>query len=96
LQIKYDFHQLSEAASAELRIAILDLLVLYSRGPRAIMIQICVSIAALALRLKSWNSVIADVVNVCETSGESFDALLQFLTVLPEEAYEGRKLILSV
>jgi Exportin 1-like protein len=59
------------------------------------MIQICVSVAALALQLKTWNSVIQDVERVCGTS-HNFDALLQFLAVLPEEAYDGRRMILAV
>jgi transportin-3 len=96
LQIKYDFHQLSDATSGNLRIALLDLLILYARGPRVIMIQICISIAALGLQLKSWNTVIPDVVNACGTSGDSLEALLQFLAVLPEEAYDGRRMILTV
>lgn len=60
------------------------------------MIQICISIAALALQLTSWNSVIPDVVAACESAGDSLDALLQFLAVLPEEAYDGRRMILTV
>ena len=60
------------------------------------MIQICIAIAVLALQLKSWNNVILDVVNACETSGDSLEALLQFLAVLPEEAYDGRRMILTV
>ncbi len=61
-----------------------------------IMIQICTSLAALALQLTSWNTVIADVVAACGTTGKSLEALLQFLAVLPEEAYDGRRIILSV
>jgi transportin-3 len=60
------------------------------------MIQICISIAALALQLTTWNSVIPDVVAACGTAGDSLDALLQFLAVLPEEAYDGRRIILTV
>jgi len=61
-----------------------------------IMIQICTSLAALALQLTSWNAVIHDVVKACGTTGKSLEALLQFLAVLPEEAYDGRRIILSV
>jgi transportin-3 len=51
LQIKYDFHQLTEESSQNLRAALLDLLLLYATGPRVIMNQICISIASLALQL---------------------------------------------
>jgi hypothetical protein len=40
--------------------------------------------------------VVSDVVRVCETSGNSEDAALQFLAVLPEEVYDNRRMILSV
>jgi transportin-3 len=79
-----------------LRNALLELLVQFSAGPRVIMIQICIAIAALGLQLKSWTSVIPDVVAACGTSGDSLEALLQFLAVLPEEAYDGRRMILTV
>ena len=71
-----------------LRNALLELLLLYSQGPRAILLQICISIAALGLQMKSWNSVIPDVVAACGPSDENFSALLQFLAVLPQEANE--------
>ena len=60
------------------------------------MIQVCISIAALGLQLKSWSNVIQDVVRVCGTSDDSLEALLQFLAVLPEEVYDGRRMILAV
>jgi hypothetical protein len=60
------------------------------------MIQICISVAALGLQLKSWSTVIPDVVRACETTGDSLEALLQFLAVLPEEVYDGRRMILTV
>jgi hypothetical protein len=61
------------------------------------MIQICIAIAALGLQLKTWDTVIEDVVEFCGTnSQQSLEALLQFLAVLPEEAYDGRRMILTV
>jgi transportin-3 len=75
---------------------LLKLLIVYSAGPRPILIQICVSIAALGMQLKTWIMVVSDVVGVCKTSGKSEDALLQFLAVLPEEVYDNRRMILTV
>ena len=61
------------------------------------MIQICIAIAALGLQLKTWDTVIEDVVSVCGTDTQpSLEALLQFLAVLPEEAYDGKRMILTV
>ena len=59
--------------------------------------QICISIAALALQLTTWNNVIEDIVRVTGTStNEALEALLQFLAVLPEEANDGRRVLLTV
>ena len=60
------------------------------------MTQVCIAIAALGLRLKSWQTVILDVVGACGTTGDSLEALLQFLAVLPEEVHDGRPMILTV
>jgi Exportin 1-like protein len=59
------------------------------------MIQICICLAALGLQLRSWTSVVADVEAIWKQTG-SLDALLQFLAVLPEEAYDGKRTMLSV
>jgi transportin-3 len=96
LQIKYDFHQLSEKTSTDFRNALLELLPTYSKGPRCIMVQLCVSLAALALQLKSWTTAIPDVIAACGTSSDSLAVLLQFLAVLPEEAYDSRRTMHTV
>jgi hypothetical protein len=92
LQIKYDFHQLSEKTSTDLRNTLLELLPMYPRGPRCVIVQLCVSLAALAVQSKSWTTVIPDVVAACET----LEVLLQFLAVLPEEAYDSRRTMHTV
>jgi hypothetical protein len=51
--------------------------------------QICISIAALGLRMETWNTVIPDVVAACGENRGSMDALLQFLVVLLEEVHDG-------
>jgi len=94
----YDFHQLTDQGTTYVRDALLRLLVLHSGGPRVITIQICRAIAALGLQLKTWDTVIEDVVAVWgpRFSQQSLEAILQFLAVLPEEAYDGRRMILTV
>jgi len=95
-KIKYDFHQVTPENREALKNDLLELLVVYSGGPRPILIQICVSIAALGMQLKSWTTVVLDVVAVCQTAGNAEDALLQFLAVLPEEVCDHRRMILTV
>jgi transportin-3 len=95
-QIKYDFHQLSEKHATDIRNTLLELLSMYNTGPSCVMIQICIALATLALQLKSWTTVVPDVVSSCGTSSGSLATILQFLTVLPEEAHDTRGMILTV
>jgi len=95
-KIKYDFHQVTSENREALKNDVLQLLIVYSVGPRPILLQICVSIAALGMQLKTWTTVVLDVVAVCQTAGNSEEALLQFLAVLPEEVYDHRRMILTV
>jgi hypothetical protein len=74
---------------------LLRLLGLYANGQRVIMIQICIALAALGLQMKTWNTMIPDVVAACSKE-DCLEPLLQFLAVLPEEAYDGRRTILTV
>jgi len=53
-------------------------------------------VAVLGLQWKAWTSVIPDVMAACGSSGDSLDVLLQFLSVLPEEANDNRRGVLSV
>lgn len=94
--IKYDVHQLSPGNQEVLKNDLLELLIVYAAGPRPILIQICVSLAALGMQLRSWKTVVSDVVRVCQAPGKAEDAMLQFLAVLPEEVYDNRRMILTV
>jgi hypothetical protein len=62
------------------------------------MIQICMAIAALGLQLKTWDTMIEDVVPAVPglSTQQSGEAVIQFLAVLPEEAYDGRRIIFTV
>jgi transportin-3 len=96
MQIKYDFHQLPAETLVLLRNALLRLLPLHSARPKVITLQICISIASLALQMRTWNNVIPDVVGACGKNEKGQEALLQFLAVLPEEAYDGRRILLEL
>ncbi len=96
MQITYDIHQLPPDALLSLRDSLISLLVSYRTGARPIRTQLCVCLAGLALQMLQWKDVISLVVSALGNDKDSSVVLLEFLTVLPEEVTEGRKVSLSV
>jgi transportin-3 len=94
--LKYDYHQIPEAELPNLKDALLGSLMVSAQGAPVLRLHICTAIAVLGLQWKDWDAVIPDVVAACGSSPESLDVLLQFLAVLPEEAYDSRRGVLSV
>lgn len=58
--------------------------------------QLCVCLAGLALQMLEWRDVLDMIVSALGNDVQSSVVLLEFLTVLPEEVTEGRKVSLSV
>jgi transportin-3 len=96
LQITYDLHQLQREELVSLRDSLINLLVLYRTGARPIRTQLCVSLAGLALQMLEWKDVIGLAVQALGNDQHGSVVLLEFLTVLPEEVTDGRKVSLSV
>ncbi|RMZ76868.1 hypothetical protein DV738_g4679, partial [Chaetothyriales sp. CBS 135597] len=94
-KIIYDLHQLPDDALIPLRDSMLQLLQLYSSGPRPIRTQLCVCVASLAIQMTSWKNVLGTVGSAVGNGVDSGDCLLDFLRILPEEVTEGRKVNLS-
>lgn len=92
-KVTYDIHQLPRESLPELRDSLLKLLLAYQSipGGRPIRTQICVCLAGLALQMLEWKDVIPVVAGALGVD----ITLLEFLTVLPEEVTEGRKISLS-
>ena len=95
-QITYDLHQLPTDALTPLRDSLLQLLQLYSSGPRPIRTQLCVCTASLAIQMTSWKNVLGTVGSAVGNSSDGGDCMLDFLRILPEEVTEGRKINISV
>lgn len=68
----------------------------YRTGAKPIRTQLCVCLAGLALQMLEWRDVLDLVVQALGNDVQSSVVLLEFLTVLPEEVTEGRKISLSV
>ncbi|RMZ76746.1 hypothetical protein DV737_g4727, partial [Chaetothyriales sp. CBS 132003] len=94
-KIIYDLHQLPDDALTPLRDSMLQLLQLYSSGPRPIRTQLCVCVAGLAIQMTAWKNVLGTVGSAVGNSADGGDCMLDFLRILPEEVIEGRKVNLS-
>ncbi|WBW73320.1 karyopherin/importin-beta family nuclear import receptor Mtr10 [Schizosaccharomyces osmophilus] len=94
-KIVYDFHQLPKSVHAELRDSMLQLFISSKDSPRPLLISFAVCMAAIALHMTEWHNVINDVFQACSSHDPTGRCILQFLSVLPEEAADPRKTSLT-
>lgn len=80
-------------ARVQLRDSLVELLWQSAKGPKAIIVQLCLAIADLAIQLLDWKTVIPDLV---EKFKDTPVCLLELLSVLPEEMNNNTKLPLTV
>ncbi|KAI6047713.1 armadillo-type protein [Pisolithus marmoratus] len=84
-KVTYDLHQVNAANLLPLRDTLIAALVEYHAGPKAIITQLCLAIAGLALQLPAWDNAVQTMIETFGTNPASVPVLLQFLKVLPEE-----------
>ena len=60
------------------------------------MTQLCISIADLAILIKSWENPIQQLLELFGNNEEMVNCLLEFLTVLPEEILYNENIPLEV
>lgn len=94
-KIQYDFHQLPRESFAGLRDSLVSLIYKYSIGHRPILIALCVSLATLALQMSAWTTVLQDMSASLSKDVNTWNALLQFISIFPEEINEKRKMSLT-
>jgi transportin-3 len=87
---------LDATARLQLRDSLVGLLVRYAKGPKAVMVQLCLAMADLAIQLLEWKTAVSDLVEKLGKTPESVPCLLEFLKVLPEEMNNNTRLPLSV
>ena len=80
----------------QLRETLLKALETYHAGPRNILLQICLAISGLALQLPAWEDPVQDMIDAFGRNPATVPALLQFLTVLPEEITTNTKIPITV
>ncbi|CAG8608492.1 6594_t:CDS:2, partial [Acaulospora colombiana] len=94
-KITLDLHQLDAAARISLRDSLLEILYEYRDGPRNIITQICLSLAALALQMPEWKNVLPQFTELYGKNPDTIKCLLEFLKVLPEEISKNNRIPIS-
>ncbi|KAG6898068.1 hypothetical protein C0992_006546 [Termitomyces sp. T32_za158] len=84
-KVTYDLHQLDNKTLPELRDTLLTALRAYKAGPRNIIIQLCLSLAGIALQMPTWPNAVETMIEVFGADPQTAPLLIQFLTLLPEE-----------
>lgn len=60
------------------------------------MVQLCLALSGLALQFPAWENPIGDLINSFGRDPATVPALLQFLTLLPEEVNSNTKIPITV
>lgn len=95
-QVTYDLSQVDPGNLKSLRDTLLSALKMYQSGPRNIIIQLCLAIAALAMQLPSWTDAVQTMIDSLGRNPATVPTLLQFLTLLPEEVNGNHKIPVTV
>ncbi|KAF9349142.1 Nuclear import receptor [Mortierella sp. AD094] len=85
-----DFQDLDAAHRASLQESLLNLSMQHKTSPRIIRTQLCLSLAALSLRMLEWEQPVNHMISLYGSSPTDLSYLLEFLTVLPEEVNDTR------
>lgn len=97
MKVTYDLNQLDASFLPSLKDTILTALSRCVGGPKIIVVQLCLSLAGLALQFPSWQpTAVAEVIEKFGRVPASVPTLLQFLTVLPEEINGNSKIPVTV
>lgn len=93
----YDLDQLAGTSQEQLRDTLLHALDMYAAGPRVIQTQLCLALAVLALQMpeERWGNVVPSMITRFGGAPSTVGVLLEFLTVLPEEASVNHRIPLD-
>ncbi|CCL98288.1 uncharacterized protein FIBRA_00282 [Fibroporia radiculosa] len=91
-KVIYDLHEMDSADVFRLRDTLVTALETYHTGPRTIMVQLCLAISGLALQFPGWEDPVQNMIDSFGRNPTTVPALLQFLTVLPEELNTNTKI----
>jgi transportin-3 len=92
-KISYDLHQVPGESRLELKNSLIGLL--KTKQPRPVAVQLSIALADLALQVLAWKNVVQEMVESFGNSSNTMPCLLEFLKVLPEEASDPRRTLLT-
>lgn len=95
-QITYDLNQVAPAERPALRDFLVRAMDKFHGGPRSVLVQVCLALAGLALQLPEWQNPVQDILQQFGANPIKVPALLQFLTLLPEEMASNTKIPITV
>ncbi|KAA1115189.1 Nuclear import receptor [Puccinia graminis f. sp. tritici] len=91
--ITFDLDQLPEPHRLQLRDSLLTALSQDSIiSSKIILVQLCLSLADLALQLPAWPTVVTDLIEKFGKNPQTVPILLEFLTVFPQEIVGNQKI----
>ncbi|KAI8365426.1 armadillo-type protein [Choanephora cucurbitarum] len=90
-KITYDLRELDSKARLQLRDGLIERLGQLGDTSKAVMVQLCLAIAILAIQLLEWESVINDLVEKFSHSHKGLVCLLEILKLLPEEMNQNAR-----
>ncbi|KAJ7932491.1 armadillo-type protein [Mycena leptocephala] len=79
-KVTYDLHQVDPANLPSFRDTLIAALERHHTGPRAIIVQLCLAIAGLALQFPAWTDAVQFMINSFGRNPVAVPTLLQFLT----------------
>lgn len=92
----YDLDQVASLELFVLRDTLVHALQMYRSGPRVVIVQLCLSLACLALQLPTWENPVQDMIDTFGSDPAAVPVLLQFLTLLPEEIDSNTRIPVTV
>ncbi|KAI8993606.1 armadillo-type protein [Pilobolus umbonatus] len=94
-KIVYDLRDLDDNARLQLRDSLVELIYDSPRDSKAVVTQLCLALADLAIQILPWKTVVADIVDKFGKTPENAIYLLEILKVLPEEVDSNLRIPLA-
>ncbi|KAF8946454.1 Nuclear import receptor [Haplosporangium gracile] len=85
-----DFQDLDAASRKQLHTSLLNISFQHKASAKVIRTQLCLALAALALRMLEWEQPVRHMINLYGSNAADLPYLLEFLTVLPEDVNDSR------
>ncbi|KAJ7225605.1 armadillo-type protein, partial [Mycena pura] len=91
-KVTYDLHEVDPANLPNFRDTLVAALERNHAGPRAVIVQLCLALAGLALQFPAWSDAVQSMIDSFGRNPATVPALLLFLTVLPEELNHNHRI----